>query len=79
MPGEFIVHCCLLSHLTISFFLLLVYIFAQFVGATIGAALAYAQYIHAIDLFEGGSGLRTKATASLFVSYPVSKFNFIFS
>jgi len=51
-----------------------VYIFAQFVGAIIGAALAYAQYIHAIDLFEGGRGLRTKATASLFVSYPVSEF-----
>ena len=56
-----------------------VYIFAQLVGATIGAALAYAQYIHAIDLFEGGRSVRTQATASLFVSYPVSKFDLIFS
>jgi len=47
------------------------YIFAQFVGAVIGAALAYGQYIHAIDLFEGGRSVRTQATASLFVSYPM--------
>ena len=54
-------------------FLESVYIFAQVVGGVIGAALAYGQYIHAIDIYEGGHDLRTRATASLFISYPVSR------
>ena len=50
----------------------LVYIFAQVLGGVIGAGLAYADYIHAIDLYEGGRDIRTQATAALFAPFPVS-------
>ncbi|KAF8964775.1 aquaporin-like protein [Flammula alnicola] len=46
-----------------------VYIFAQVMGGVVGAGLVYAQYIHAIDIFEGGRHIRTQATASLFSSF----------
>ncbi|KAJ7481632.1 putative aquaporin 4 [Mycena latifolia] len=46
-----------------------VYIFAQVMGGLVGAALVYANYIHAIDLFEGGRHIRTLNTASLFSTY----------
>jgi len=46
-----------------------VYIFAQIMGGLVGAALVYANYIHAIDLFEGGRHIRTLSTASLFSTY----------
>jgi aquaglyceroporin related protein len=42
-------------------------------GGLCGAAIIYANYVHAIDLFEGGSGVRTvPGTASLFSTYAVS-------
>ena len=49
-----------------------IYWLAQILGAWIGALLVYANYFHAIDLFEGGSGVRTLSTAGLFGTYPVS-------
>lgn len=51
-----------------------VYIFAQVMGGVVGAGLVYGQYIHAIDIFEGGRHIRTKATASLFSSFAVSAY-----
>jgi glycerol uptake facilitator-like aquaporin len=48
------------------------YILAQVSGGVIGAALVYANYIHAINVFEGGHHIRTQATASLFATYAVS-------
>ena len=51
------------------------YIFAQLMGGLVGAALIYANYFHAIDIFEGGRGIRTLKTASLFSTYAVSDFD----
>jgi aquaglyceroporin related protein len=48
-----------------------VYIFAQLMGGLVGAALIYANYFHAIDIFEGGRGVRTLSTAGLFSTYAV--------
>ncbi|CAE6483263.1 unnamed protein product [Rhizoctonia solani] len=45
------------------------FILAQVLGACTGAGLVYANYHRAIDLFEGGLGVRTVATASLFTTY----------
>jgi len=45
------------------------YIFAQVMGGLVGAALVYANYIHAIDIVEGGRHIRTQTTASLFSTY----------
>jgi len=46
------------------------YIFAQVFGAFLGALIVYANYSHAIDIVEGGVGVRTvPGTASLFTSY----------
>ncbi|KAJ8520828.1 hypothetical protein ONZ45_g2398 [Pleurotus djamor] len=45
------------------------YIFAQVMGGVVGAALVYANYFHAIDIFEGGEGVRTLNTAGLFSTY----------
>lgn len=47
------------------------YILAQLFGGIVGAALVYATYFHAIDIFEGGRGVRTFATAGIFATYPV--------
>jgi aquaglyceroporin related protein, other eukaryote len=47
------------------------YILAQLLGGITGAALVYANYFHAIDLFEGGQGVRTLKTAGLFSTYAV--------
>lgn len=52
--------------------LLTAYIFAQMMGGVVGAALVYANYFHAIDIFEGGRGIRTLKTAGLFSTYAVS-------
>ncbi|KAF7329878.1 hypothetical protein MKEN_00251500 [Mycena kentingensis (nom. inval.)] len=46
-----------------------IYIFSQTMGGLVGAALVYANYIHAIDLFEGGRDVRTLKTAGLFSTY----------
>ncbi|KAJ7255240.1 aquaporin-like protein [Mycena rebaudengoi] len=45
------------------------YIAAQTLGGFVGAALVYANYIHAIDIFEGGVGVRTAKTAGVFGTY----------
>ncbi|KAG6827463.1 hypothetical protein H0H92_011702 [Tricholoma furcatifolium] len=47
------------------------YIFGQLMGGVVGAALVYANYFHAIDIYEGGRGIRTLTTASLFSTYGV--------
>ena len=47
------------------------YIFAQLMGGLCGAGIVYANYIHAIDIFEGGRNVRTLATAGLFSTYAV--------
>lgn len=44
-------------------------------GGIVGAGLAYSQYIHAIDIFEGGRHVRTQATAGLFSSFAVSAYS----
>lgn len=49
------------------------YILGQFLGAFFGSLFVYANYSNAINLFEGGDGIRTvPGTASLFASYAVS-------
>ncbi|CCO27222.1 putative membrane protein YFL054C OS=Saccharomyces cerevisiae (strain ATCC 204508 / S288c) GN=YFL054C PE=1 SV=1 [Rhizoctonia solani AG-1 IB] len=48
------------------------YILAQTLGACTGSGLVYANYHRAIDLFEGGLGVRTvPGTASLFTTFAV--------
>ena len=48
------------------------YIFAQLMGGLCGAGIVYANYIHAIDLVEGGRHIRTvPGTAGLFSTYAV--------
>lgn len=51
------------------------YIFGQLMGGIVGAVLVYANYFHAIDIYEGGQGIRTFKTAGLFSTYAVSLFN----
>jgi hypothetical protein len=47
---------------------------AQLMGALCGAGCIYANYFHAIDIFEGGRGIRTvPGTAGLFSTYAVSR------
>jgi len=51
------------------------YFTAQLLGGFIGSGIVYANYISAIDWFEGGNGIRTvppatKATAGIFCTYP---------
>ncbi|KAF3405389.1 Aquaporin-3 [Talaromyces pinophilus] len=53
-----------------------VYAIAQFLGAFCASGVVYANYKSAIDVFEGGSGIRTvpgyseTATAGIFCTYP---------
>lgn len=48
------------------------YCFAQLLGAICGAGIVYANYYHAINVFEGGPGIRTiKGTGDLFATYAV--------
>jgi aquaglyceroporin related protein, other eukaryote len=53
-----------------------VYVFSQLMGGLVGAAMVYANYFHAIDIYEGGRGVRTLHTASLFATYAVSLLNY---
>jgi len=46
-----------------------IYIAAQLLGGVAGALLLYANYYHAIDLYEGGPGIRSISTASLLTTY----------
>ncbi|KAI0042136.1 hypothetical protein FA95DRAFT_1564618 [Auriscalpium vulgare] len=41
----------------------------QPLGARSGGLLIHANYFHAIDIYEGGDGLRMLKTASLFSTY----------
>lgn len=45
------------------------FIISQVLGGLIGAAIVYANYFHAIDVYEGGRGARTLQTAGLFGTY----------
>ncbi|KAF7323718.1 hypothetical protein MKEN_00592700 [Mycena kentingensis (nom. inval.)] len=45
------------------------FIIAQTLGGFVGAALVYANYFHAIDIFEGGVGVRTMKTAGVFGAF----------
>lgn len=48
------------------------YVFAQLMGGVCGAGIAYGNYYHAIDIYEGGRNVRTvPGTAGLFSTYPV--------
>jgi len=47
------------------------YIISQLLGGIVGAALAYANYFHAINIVEGGTNIRTLSTAGLFSLYPL--------
>ena len=46
-----------------------IYITAQLLGAVTGGLLLYANYYHAIDVYEGGDGTRSISTASLLTTY----------
>lgn len=52
------------------------YMIAQILGAMCASAVVYANYKSAIDVFEGGAGIRTvpgysdTATAGIFCTYP---------
>jgi aquaglyceroporin related protein len=46
------------------------YILAQLLGGICGAGIVYANYYHAINLYEGGAGIRTiSGTGDLFATY----------
>lgn len=53
-----------------------VYLVAQVLGAMCASGVVYANYKSAIDVFEGGTGIRTvpgfstNATAGIFCTYP---------
>jgi hypothetical protein len=49
------------------------YITAQVLGGLVGAAIVYGNYFHAIDIAEGGRGIRTLKTAGLFATYAVRR------
>ena len=50
------------------------YFMGQLMGAMAGAFIVYGNYMHAIDNFEGGPGIRTvlgeTASAGIFCTYP---------
>ncbi|CAA7262912.1 unnamed protein product [Cyclocybe aegerita] len=46
-----------------------IYILAQVLGGLVGAACVYGNYYHAINIVEGGVGVRTLSTAGLFSTY----------
>ncbi|KAI0042138.1 aquaporin [Auriscalpium vulgare] len=46
-----------------------IYILGQLLGAWIGGFLVYANYFHAINIYEGGDGVRTLKTGALFSTY----------
>ncbi|PBK78984.1 aquaporin-like protein [Armillaria gallica] len=48
-----------------------VYILAQLLGGIVGAGIVYANYFHAIDIVEGGRGIRTLLTAGNFGTIPL--------
>ncbi|THG97637.1 hypothetical protein EW026_g4396 [Hermanssonia centrifuga] len=46
-----------------------IYMFAQLMGGICGGGIVYANYIHAIDIVEGGRDIRTLSTAGIFSTY----------
>jgi aquaglyceroporin related protein len=48
------------------------YILGQLIGAWAGAIIVFGNYYHAIDIVEGGKGVRTLKTGSLFGTFAVS-------
>lgn len=56
-----------------------IFIFAQVMGGICGAGVIYANYIHAIDIVEGGRHVRTLATAGIFSTYAVSTYCLLLS
>lgn len=50
-----------------------IYVLAQLLGAFCGAGIVYANYFHAIDIVEGGPGIRTiNGSGDLFATYAAS-------
>jgi len=47
------------------------YVLGQLIGAWLGAIIVFANYFHAINIFEGQKGERTLGTGSLFATYAV--------
>ena len=47
------------------------FLFAQLQGGIAGAGLVYVNYVHAIDIVEGGRHIRTLNTTGLFATYAV--------
>ncbi|KAI9573565.1 major intrinsic protein superfamily membrane channel protein [Boletus coccyginus] len=45
------------------------YILAQLLGGICGAGIVYANYYHAINLYEGGADIRTLSTGGLFGTF----------
>ncbi|KAG6828579.1 hypothetical protein H0H92_007509 [Tricholoma furcatifolium] len=45
------------------------YMTAQLFGGIMGAAFTYWTYFHAINIYEGGRGIRTLKTAGIFATY----------
>jgi hypothetical protein len=45
------------------------YVLGQLIGAWLGAIIVFANYFHAINIFEGQKGKRTLSTGSLFATY----------
>ncbi len=54
-----------------------IYMFAQLMGGICGGGIVYANYIHAIDIVEGGRDIRTLSTAGIFSTYAVSENNLV--
>ncbi|PFH46530.1 hypothetical protein AMATHDRAFT_69649 [Amanita thiersii Skay4041] len=48
-----------------------IYMLSQLLGGLVGAAIVYGNYVHAIDIYEGGRNVRTMLTAGLFATYPL--------
>ncbi|KAL2364184.1 Aquaporin-9 [Blastomyces dermatitidis] len=56
-----------------------IYVLAQTLGGFVASGVVYANYMSAIDVFEGGVGIRTvgleTSTAGIFCTYPVDFLN----
>ncbi|KAH9002553.1 aquaporin [Lactarius hatsudake] len=48
------------------------YVLGQLIGAWLGALIVFGNYFHAIDIVEGGKGIRTLKTASLFGTFTLN-------
>jgi glycerol uptake facilitator-like aquaporin len=47
------------------------YVLPKIIGAWLEAIIVFANYFHAINIFEGQNGERTLSTGSLFATYAV--------